>query len=134
MVLGKLGCTSYGLFSIMSSELRVMKCLEYRLSLPTPFTFMEVLLEVLEHNEPQIESKILRAIGINVLECFYCEREDIYDRLYESMTGRSRDVINRNEFNVIEKNLLFLAASVVVAAGYLYDNSDKNVHKVVSRA
>ncbi len=108
-----------------------MKCLGYRLNLHTPFSFMEVLLEVLGHNEPQVDVRILRAVGVKLLECFHCQRGQIYDRLYESMTGRSRDASDRQEFAVIERNLLYLAASVVVAAGYLYDHAQRDVHKLV---
>ena len=108
-----------------------MKCLGYRLNFATSFSFMEVLLEVLGHNEPQVDVRILRAVGVKLLEGFYCQRGQIYDRLYESMTGRSRDAIDRMEFAVIERNLLYLAASVVVAAGYLYDHAQRDVHKLV---
>ena len=81
----------YSLESIMNSELRVLKYLDYKINLSTPFTFMEILLEILDKNNPELESKIFYLIGCKVLECFYCLRDEIYSRLYESITGRTRD-------------------------------------------
>lgn len=129
-LLNKLGY-NFGLTSILNSEIRVMKYLNYKLSLQTPYSFMEILLEISSKNLPQIETKILKLIGTKILECFYCQRENIYDRLYESMTGRSRDMNEREEFSVIESNYLYLAAAVIVAASYVYDHSKNNTYKLV---
>lgn len=86
---------NFSLVSIMHSEIRVMKYLDYKLNLPTPFSLMELLLEILKNNLVQINSQILHAIGVKIIESYYCQREEIYDRLYETMTGRSRDLYNR---------------------------------------
>jgi hypothetical protein len=78
----------------MSSELRVFKYLNFRLNAPSPCQFIEILLEILNVNNDNmigLDTNIIHLIAMKVLECFYCEREHIYDRLYESMTGRSRD-------------------------------------------
>ena len=94
---------------------------------------MEILLVILAKNLPEINSTILKAIGIKVLECFFCDRARIYDRLYESMTGRTRDTPDKEEFSVIESNYLYLAAAVIVAAAYIYDHkSSLNTYKLVS--
>jgi hypothetical protein len=85
---------NYSIESIMSSELRVFKYLNFRLNVPSPCQFVEILLEILNVNNDNmigLDTNIIHLIAMKVLECFYCEREHIYDRLYESMTGRSRD-------------------------------------------
>lgn len=79
----------------MNSEIRVMKYLDYKLNLDTPFSLMEVLLEILSNNLIQFNPQIIHAIGVKILECYYCQREEIYNRLYETMTGRSRDLLDR---------------------------------------
>ena len=77
--------------SVMNSELRVLKYLDYRVSVATPFDFVELLLEILGRNVPDLNPTIFYLIGMKVLECFYCQRDKIYERLYESITGRSAD-------------------------------------------
>ncbi|KAL3242846.1 hypothetical protein MRX96_047682 [Rhipicephalus microplus] len=42
---------SYSHHSVMQSELRVLKTLQYRLQVPTPLVYAEVLLEVIAHQE-----------------------------------------------------------------------------------
>jgi hypothetical protein len=81
----------YGLNSILNSEMRVFKYLDYKLNLTTPYNFMETLLEVLGNNNEKLNPKIFYDIGVKILERFYYSRTQIYDRLYECMTGRSKD-------------------------------------------
>lgn len=82
---------NYSLESILSSELRVLKHLNFRLNIMTPYQFMEILLEILGHNMPELEPKAFYLIAVRLLEIFYCTRDEIYNRLYESFTGRTRD-------------------------------------------
>lgn len=81
----------------MNSELKVMNYLDYKLNIPTPFNFMQVLLAALSNNCKDLNINILFTIANKVFECFYCQRDEIYDRLYESMTGRSRDLLDRQD-------------------------------------
>ena len=76
---------------ISNSERRVLKYLNFQLNLPTPYMFIETLLEVLGHNETEIETNTLYKIACKVLEGFYYSRKYIYDRLYECFTGRTRE-------------------------------------------
>ena len=77
--------------TIKHSEKRVLKCLDFRVNIATPYLFMELLLEVLGHNEPEFEIKIIYMISCRLLEGFYFFREKIYSRLYEFFTGRTRE-------------------------------------------
>ncbi len=52
---------------------------------------MEILLEILGCNLDNFNPKIFHIIGVKVLECFYYHRNEIYTRLYEYMTGRTKD-------------------------------------------
>ena len=121
-VLGDIGL-NVSAATVLSSELKVMKYLNYRLSIETPFSFTQVLLEVLANNCRDVNIEILATIANKVLESFYCQRDAIYSRLYESMTGRSRDNSERNKFLVIEKNHLYLSASVIIASAFIYKKS-----------
>lgn len=81
----------YKLDTIRHSERRVMTSLHFKLNTPSPYLFVEILLEVLGHNEPEIEISVFYLIACKVLEAFYYQRRDIYDRLYECFTGRTRE-------------------------------------------
>jgi len=78
----------------MNSELRILKYLDFKLNITTPYQFVEILLEILGHNT-ELESKIFYLISVKILECFYCMRDEIYNRLYESITGRTKDKNDR---------------------------------------
>jgi hypothetical protein len=41
---------NFSLDSILKSELRVFKYLDYRLNIATPYKFMEVFLQILDNN------------------------------------------------------------------------------------
>lgn len=122
---------NYNLDSILNSELRVLKYLDYKLSIPTPYQFMEILLEILGHNLPMLEPKAFFIIGVKILECFYCSRDQVYDRLYESFTGRTRDIGDRESFLCVENDLLYLSSSLIVASAHIYDPKDKKIYDTV---
>lgn len=84
---------NFKLDAVLNSELRVMKYLNYNLNTPTPHEFIEVLLEILGNNEPQLQVKPVYWVSVQILECFYLNRTKIYDRLYESFTGRTRETL-----------------------------------------
>lgn len=74
--------------SILNSELRVLKYLDYRLNIITPYNVVETLLEILGHNLKNSEPKALYIVAIRLLESFYFAKEKIYEKLYESITGK----------------------------------------------
>ena len=120
---------NYSLTSIVNSELRIMNYLEYKLNLSTPHSYIQVLIEVLAKNSPELKFNVVYVVADKVLECFYLQREQIYDRLYETMTGRSRDASDRENFLTIERNYLYLAAAIIIASSYIYDS--KNHYEMV---
>lgn len=75
--------------SILNSELRVLKYLDYRLNIITPYNVIETLLEILGHNLKNSEPKILYIVTIRLLERFYYAKEKIYEKLYQSITGKN---------------------------------------------
>lgn len=76
---------------IVYSERRVLQYLDFNMNMPTPYLFVEALLEILGHNEPKLNINCIYLITCRVLEAFYYIRKSIYDRLYESFTGRTRE-------------------------------------------
>jgi hypothetical protein len=58
---------------------------------------METILEILGKNAPNLEPKVFYLIGIKIIECFYCYRKRIYEKLYELFTESS--ITNASEEN-----------------------------------
>ncbi|RMZ93842.1 Cyclin N-terminal domain-containing 1 [Brachionus plicatilis] len=81
--------------SILNSELRVLKYLDFRLNILTPYNVVETLLEILGHNLKNSQPKALYIISIRLLESFYFCKEQIYKRLYESFSGKAKDHTER---------------------------------------
>jgi hypothetical protein len=137
--------------SILKSELRVFKYLNYRLNIATPYKFMEVFLQILDNNLrldeaetetvefslnfKKIQVKLLHLIGVKLLERFYYYRDDIYGQLYESIMGRSRhvdiDIDDKQDFFSVENDILYLSASIIVSAGYIYSQNDKQIYEKI---
>ena len=82
----------YKLESILASELRVLKTLDYIANIPTPFSYVELLLEVLSRKIPEFEAKHLYYICVSMFYKYYNKREKIYAMLYETVTGRTKDL------------------------------------------
>ena len=85
---------NYSLASIVNSELRVFKYLGYRLLIPNPYSFFCALSESLVLVVKDVDANYLYTANLMILECFYCSREKIYDKLYETLTGRTKDTSN----------------------------------------
>ena len=80
----------FSLVSIKKSELRVFKYLDFQANLTTPCDFIEILLETFGEMNGLVEIKILYMISIKILEVFYCQRDEIYSKLFHAMTGREK--------------------------------------------
>jgi hypothetical protein len=85
---------NYDSKAILESEIKVLKVLDYRLNLPTPFQFLELLLEILGHNHKEIDVSILYTISIKILECFCCSKKEILMKLYEIYNAGNNDSSN----------------------------------------
>lgn len=81
--------------SIMNSELRVLKYLNYRLCLPTLYSLTEIIIQTLLPLVPLADLELVRSITDQVLELFYYHHEEIYEKLYEKLKGHRRDPINQ---------------------------------------
>ncbi|TNN84848.1 Cyclin N-terminal domain-containing protein 1 [Liparis tanakae] len=66
---------------LLESELMVLKGLEFRLDAPNPLTYVEILLEVLGHNEPSIPVERLHLLCHQVLQFVSLQRTAVYDSL-----------------------------------------------------
>ncbi|CAF0749951.1 unnamed protein product [Brachionus calyciflorus] len=124
----------YSLESILSSELRVLKFLDYKLNTTTPYTVIEILLEILGHNVENAEPKALYIIAVQILECFYMARDDIYNRLYESFTGRTKEKYDRESFLSVESDYLYLGSSIIAASSKILSQKEIEYYETILEA
>ena len=77
--------------SIMSSELRVLKYLNYRLGLPSLYSMTDILVQSLVSLVPSADMELVRSITDQVLELFHYHHDELYEKLFEKLKGHRRD-------------------------------------------
>ncbi|CAN7987893.1 unnamed protein product, partial [Ixodes pacificus] len=70
---------SYSAASVLQSEKRVLSTLQFRVEFPTPLVYLEVLLDVIGHNDPSFEGEEVYPAAVRVLQGFYLMRIQVYD-------------------------------------------------------
>jgi hypothetical protein len=85
----------HALDEILDSEIRVLKALDFKLHIETPYQYMELLLEVLAKNRTDIDVSLLHSAGVKILECFYYAREEIVPKLYLFYTNNNSDTVDK---------------------------------------
>ena len=107
----------YACNSLVQSEIRVLKTLDFRVHNPTPLEYVEVLLETLGYNNPSVKVKQLHGICLKVLDVFYLSLISISDRL------KPRD---SSIHNPITTDLLLVASAIVGAAAFVLDQGSSD--------
>ncbi|XP_074655761.1 cyclin N-terminal domain-containing protein 1-like [Tubulanus polymorphus] len=108
--------------SILQSELRVLKTLDYNVSVLTPIVYVETLLEILGYNLKNCRVKIYYGVCIKLIDLFSIKRQTVYDTLY-SITSRKSfcSQLQRKRFMSVECDSMLLAAATVAASVYIVD-------------
>ena len=106
----------YATNSIIQSEIRVLKTLNYKVHPPIPLTYVEALLEVLGHNSPCIKVKHLHGICLGVLELYYIQRDSIYAKL-KHIAGITCN--QKSRATLIEKDNMLTGSAIIGAAGFI---------------
>ncbi|XP_019629022.1 PREDICTED: cyclin N-terminal domain-containing protein 1-like [Branchiostoma belcheri] len=118
---------------VIRSELKVLKTLNFNLSIPSPLTYLETLLEILGHNDSSVEVKVLHATSLKVLDLTYMQRHLVYNKLYMMATRSNTPASpDREKFVTVECDLMLLAVAVIGAASYILDmtTSDKVIDQL----
>lgn len=106
----------YATSSIVQSEVRVLKTLEFKVHRSTPIEFLEAILETLGHNEPHTAVKQIHWVALKVLDVFFLARKQIFEKL-ERVFGRGANMA------AVEVDLMLLACAVIAAAAFVLDQS-----------
>ncbi|XP_033963096.1 cyclin N-terminal domain-containing protein 1 isoform X2 [Pseudochaenichthys georgianus] len=109
--------------ALLESELMVLKGLEYKLNATNPLSFVEILLEVLGHNEPSIPVERLHLLCQHVLQFVSLQRTTIYDSLLVTTTQCvSPPREQREKFVTVTEDCMLLGVGVIAVATFVLHN------------
>ncbi|KAF3704185.1 Cyclin N-terminal domain-containing protein 1 [Channa argus] len=106
--------------TLLETELMILKGLEFKLNVPNPLTYVEILLEVLGHNEPSIPVEHLYDLCHHVLQFVSLERTIIYDALLKTTTqcvNPSRE--QREKFVTVTEDSMLLGVGIIAVAAFI---------------
>ncbi|XP_018537469.1 cyclin N-terminal domain-containing protein 1-like [Lates calcarifer] len=106
--------------ALLETELMILKGLEFRLNAPNPLTYVEILLEVLGHNEPSIPVEHLYGLCCYVLQFVSLQKTAIYGTLLKTTTrcvSPSRE--QREKFVTVTEDCMLLGVGVISVATFI---------------
>ncbi|XP_072229598.1 cyclin N-terminal domain-containing protein 1 [Leuresthes tenuis] len=107
--------------TVLESELMVFKTLEFNLNVLNPLTYVEILLEVLGHNEPSIPVERIYNLCHPVLRFITLQRTAIYDallRVTAQCVCPSRE--QREMFVSVTEDCMLLGVGVIAVATFIH--------------
>lgn len=109
---------------LLDSELMVLKGLDFKLDVCNPLTYVEIILEVLGHNEPSIPVEHTYDLCQQVLQFVVLERMAIYDSLLLVTTRCQQPSLEQREkFSTVTEDYMLLGVAVVAVALYIFNVS-----------
>ncbi|KAJ6660533.1 hypothetical protein lerEdw1_017530 [Lerista edwardsae] len=113
---------SYTTEELLESELAILKALRFQINVPTPFAYVEMLLEVLGYNGYLLPTKQLHEMCRHLLCLTYLLRSSVYDTLLKSsIDNPSPTELQLAKFVTVKEDLMLLAVGVVGASSFLLD-------------
>ncbi|XP_041819297.1 cyclin N-terminal domain-containing protein 1 [Chelmon rostratus] len=107
--------------TVLESELLVLKGLEFRLNAPNPLTYVEILLEVLGHNEPSISVERLYHLCHHVLQFVTLQRTAIFESLLVTTIQHvSPSTEQREKFVAVTEDYMLLGVGVIAVAAFVH--------------
>ncbi|XP_061520012.1 cyclin N-terminal domain-containing protein 1 [Phycodurus eques] len=111
--------------AVLESELTVLKGLEFQLDYPNPLTYVEILLEVLGHNEPSAPVERLHHLCRHVLQFVSLQRNTLYNALLAITTQtRNPTAEQREKFVAVTEDCMLLGVGVIAAAAFILHVKD----------
>ncbi|KAM4623489.1 cyclin N-terminal domain-containing protein 1 [Polymixia lowei] len=110
--------------TLLESELMILKSLEFRLTAPNPLTYVEILLEVLGHNDSSTPVERLDQLCRHILQFTCLERTAIYHSLLMTTTqclSPSRE--QREKFLTVTEDYMLLGVGIIAVATYILNIS-----------
>ncbi|XP_041478240.1 cyclin N-terminal domain-containing protein 1-like [Lytechinus variegatus] len=125
----------YQTSKVLTSELLVMKTLDYKLHVSSPLSYIETLLEIMGYNDPDTPVKLLHDTCLKILDVVYIKRKLVYSRLLQLAIGDSPvNSQTRSKFAPVENDCMLLATANIGAASYFIDmNSTQMINSHLAR-
>lgn len=116
----------YASSSLVQSEVRILKTLNFKVHCPTTLEYVETLLGMLSYNDPTIgTAKQLHGVSVKVLDVYYIERTSIYDKLFQLL--RIDAAKDPTRMASIEEDLMLLASAIISASSFILDRSQSEL-------
>ncbi|KAF7204017.1 cyclin N-terminal domain-containing protein 1 [Nothobranchius furzeri] len=105
---------------ILESELMVLKGLDFTLNVLNPLAYVEILLEVLCHNQPSTSVERLHQLCHQVLQFITLDRAAVYKNLLQITTQCARPSRNQREkFVAVTEDFMLLGVGVIAVATFI---------------
>ncbi|XP_075213835.1 cyclin N-terminal domain-containing protein 1-like [Lycorma delicatula] len=99
--------------TILASEMRVYRMLDYKLCFPKVLTYTDLLIELIDL-PGNVDKKWLHKFSLKVIDVTYLFHQEIFYKLFYYSTGRwEKTYEERKQFMETECNNSFLAAAIV---------------------
>ena len=112
----------YASASLVQSEVRILKTLNFKVHSPSTIEYIETLLGMLSHDDPvTVQAKQLHGISVKVLDVYYIERAAIYKKLFQlSKVDATQE---HDRVASIEEDYMLLAAAIISASSFILDRA-----------
>ncbi|KAG8446617.1 hypothetical protein GDO86_014172 [Hymenochirus boettgeri] len=118
---------TYSKVEILKSELTVLNTLDFHVNLLSPFSYVELLLEVLGHNGCSLSLKHLREMCILILDLVYLLKSSIYDMILKaSIEFPSPNNLQRKKFMPVKEDQMLLATGIISASALILRENSWN--------
>ncbi|XP_068118001.1 cyclin N-terminal domain-containing protein 1 isoform X2 [Hyperolius riggenbachi] len=118
---------SYKKEELLKSEIIVLKTLDFRINIQSPFMFIEVLLEVLGYNGCLLTLKDVLDMCVMVLDLVYLMRNPIYETLLKATVDlQSQTSSQRCSFLAVMEDQMLLATGVIAASTFIINQNSWN--------
>ncbi|KAK2159479.1 hypothetical protein LSH36_152g04050 [Paralvinella palmiformis] len=120
-VLSSLG-HNYSSDSILQSEIRVLKTVNYHVMTTSPLIYLETLLEIMGYNNKDMDVKIFHKPCLHLLDFVYLRLTQVYDCLYHVATGRQpTSAKDRKKIVSVKRDYMLQATAIIAASSYIVD-------------
>lgn len=107
---------SYKKEDLLKSEITVLKTLNFRINIHSPFTYVETLLEVLGHNGCSLRLKDVYDMCVMVLDLVYLLRTPLYEAILKASVDHSIPTsLQSSKFLEVREDQMLLGTGVISA-------------------
>ncbi|KAK3104538.1 hypothetical protein FSP39_004544 [Pinctada imbricata] len=122
----------YASESILQSEIRILKTLDFNVSPASTLVYVETILEVLGHNCPGIEVKMYHGVALRVLDLVYLKYNQVYSVLFQVTVRKEKPSDKEKQaFKNVRSDKLLLAVSVIACVVHIAEQH--NTVKIVEQ-